>query len=138
MRPGGRTCSAAALAVGGGSGPEFLSATLLPGRGINVLQITAYLPEKGEVNLLVHPHWGGDPANERDRRGRAGGESLEMGGAIEAPWAGRISGQPPPDGGTDRSMAGTSFSPANGDEGQLWMGGAMATGGLLLKRAATT
>src|SRR5271170_5730196 len=34
----------------GGSVPEFLSATLLPGRGMNLLQIKAYLPQKGEVN----------------------------------------------------------------------------------------
>jgi hypothetical protein len=26
--------------------PEFLSATLLPGRGVNVLQIRAYIPQK--------------------------------------------------------------------------------------------
>src|SRR5579864_8886354 len=39
----------------GGNGPEFLSATLLPGRGMNLLQITAYLPQKGEVNLLASP-----------------------------------------------------------------------------------
>src|SRR5271163_663766 len=39
----------------GGSGPEFLSATLLPGRGMNLLQIKAYLPQKGEVNLLASP-----------------------------------------------------------------------------------
>jgi hypothetical protein len=35
--------------------PEFLSVTLLPGRGMNVLQITAYIPGKGEVNLLASP-----------------------------------------------------------------------------------
>ena len=38
-----------------GNVPEFLSATLLPGRGMNLLQITAYLPQKGEVNLLASP-----------------------------------------------------------------------------------
>ena len=35
--------------------PEFVSATLLPGRGMNVLQIVAYIPQKGEVNLLASP-----------------------------------------------------------------------------------
>src|ERR1700743_2885096 len=39
----------------GGSGPEFLSAMLLPGRGMNLLQITAYVPDKGQVNLLASP-----------------------------------------------------------------------------------
>ena len=49
--------------IGGGSRPEFLSATLLPGRGMNVLQITAYLPHKGEVSLLASPTLG--DANRR-------------------------------------------------------------------------
>ena len=39
----------------GGTMPEFLSVTMLPGRGMNVLQITAYIPGKGEVNLLASP-----------------------------------------------------------------------------------
>jgi aldose 1-epimerase len=39
----------------GDARPEFLSATLLPGRGMNVLQITAYIPGRGEVNLLASP-----------------------------------------------------------------------------------
>src|SRR5437868_7675942 len=29
--------------IAGGNGPEFLTATLLPGRGMNLLQITAFL-----------------------------------------------------------------------------------------------
>jgi len=39
----------------GGTMPEFLSVTMLPGRGMNVLQIKAYIPGKGEVNLLASP-----------------------------------------------------------------------------------
>ena len=54
----------------GGNGPEFLSATLLPGRGMNLLQITAYLPQKGEVNLLASPTLEeAAQAAERDGRG---------------------------------------------------------------------
>lgn len=77
----------------GGITPEFLSATLLPGRGMNVLQITAYLPGKGEVPLLVSP-----PLEvaakamtgiDSDVNGEA---SLAIGGAFEVPWAGQISG----------------------------------------------
>src|SRR3984885_1624247 len=56
MRPGGQDAILLERSqFGGGSGPEFLSATLLPGRGMNVLQITAYLPDKGEVSLLASP-----------------------------------------------------------------------------------
>src|SRR6202044_2583705 len=39
----------------GGLVPEFVSATLLPGRGMNLLQLTAYLPGTGVVSLLDAP-----------------------------------------------------------------------------------
>ena len=77
----------------GSSTPEFLSMTMLPGRGMNVLQITAFIPTRGEVGLLDSPTvekaqevmtGAGDDAN-----GRA---SLTMGAALEAPWAGPIWG----------------------------------------------
>lgn len=79
--------------------PEFLSAILLPGRGMNVLQIKAYIPQKGEMNLLASPpledaarllNGTGDDAH--------GAASLTMGGAIEVPWAGRMGGTLSPDG----------------------------------------
>ena len=35
--------------------PQFLQATVLPGRGMAVLQIKAYLPGKGEIDLLNAP-----------------------------------------------------------------------------------
>src|SRR5439155_8979958 len=82
-----------------GNGPEFLTATLLPGRGMNLLQITAYLPEKGEVNLLASP-----PLQEVAKiltgtgADANGAKSLSMGASIEMPWAGRISGVSMPDG----------------------------------------
>lgn len=83
----------------GGGLPEFVSATLLPGRGLNTLQITAYLPGKGEVALLSAPSLA-QAAVSMDREGADanGGASLNMGGAIEAPWSGRIFGTPSPDG----------------------------------------
>ncbi len=56
VRPGGQdVVQLQRSQIAGGDGPEFLSATLLPGRGMNLLQITAYLPQKGEVNLLASP-----------------------------------------------------------------------------------
>lgn len=79
----------------GGSVPEFVSVTLLPGRGMNVLQITANLPDRGEVQLLASP-----PLAEAATRLNAPGApaaGLTMGGAIEAPWAGRLSGFGPAD-----------------------------------------
>src|SRR5271154_5144236 len=70
-----------------GNGPEFLSATLLPGRGMNLLQIRAYLPQKGEVNLLASPT-PEDASTELSGSGAdaAGAKSLSMGAAIELPW----------------------------------------------------
>src|SRR5215471_15517592 len=35
--------------------PQFLEATVLPGRGMAVLQIKAFLPGKGEIDLLNGP-----------------------------------------------------------------------------------
>src|SRR4051812_21959062 len=100
VRPGGQEpVQLQRSQIAGGNGPEFLTATLLPGRGMNLLQITAYLPQKGEVNLLVSPSVQ-DAAKiltgtEADVNGA---KSLSMGAAIELPWAGRISGVSTPDG----------------------------------------
>jgi hypothetical protein len=37
------------------SQPQILGADILPGRGMNIYQIHAYIPGKGEVGLLVAP-----------------------------------------------------------------------------------
>jgi aldose 1-epimerase len=77
----------------GGTMPEFLSVTMLPGRGMNVLQIGAYIPGKGEVNLLASPSVeGAESAMTGAGEDADGKASLTMGGAFEAPWAGRIGG----------------------------------------------
>src|SRR5579875_2564361 len=38
-----------------GGAPEFLSATVIPGRGMNLFQITANLPGKGVTNIFFAP-----------------------------------------------------------------------------------
>jgi galactose mutarotase-like enzyme len=38
-----------------GNTPQFLGVTLLPGRGLNVFQISAYLPGKGKIHVLASP-----------------------------------------------------------------------------------
>lgn len=99
-RPGGQDALVLQrVLLEGGGMPEFVSATLLPGRGMNTLQITAYLPGRGEVALLSAPGVA-QAAVSMDGQGTDvnGGASLKMGGAIEAPWAGRIYGTPSPDG----------------------------------------
>lgn len=77
------------------STPEFLSMTLLPGRGMNVLQIRAYIPGKGEVNLMASPTVEAAAkamtGKGEDTDGRA---SVTMGSPFEVPWAGRAWGAP--------------------------------------------
>lgn len=112
------------------SGPEFVSATLLPGRGMNLLQLKAYIPQMGNVDLLASPSLV-DAAKQMTGEGEDadGGASLTMGGAIEAPWAGRIWGMAS-DGSTIANWQGhTLHLPANGGK---------SNGGLLLARQADT
>src|ERR1700690_2824583 len=35
--------------------PEFLSVQVLPGRGMNVFQVRAFVPGKGDINLIASP-----------------------------------------------------------------------------------
>jgi aldose 1-epimerase len=139
VRPGGQdVVQLQRSQLMGGSEPEFLSATLLPGRGMNVLQITAYLPQKGEVNLLASP-----PLEEAGRllsgtgADASGAKSLTMGGAIEVPWASRISGATTPD---EKSLItmwhGMRLTLPTDAKDSYGVGGAMAAGGLMLKQAS--
>jgi aldose 1-epimerase len=111
--------------------PEFLSATMLPGRGMNLLQITASVPGKGEVPILFSPSLAdatrvltgaGEDAN--------GSVSTTFGAAILAPWAGRLTGSPTSSSSTLESVwqgARISFPPAHA-------GGTISTMGLMLDR----
>ncbi len=83
-------------ATGDGSKPEFLSATILPGRGMNLFQITANIPGKGEIPLFFDlPDQfttGGDDS--------VGNRSFAGGGAFLVPYPNRIRGKLSPDGKT--------------------------------------
>lgn len=81
------------LQSGVGATPEFLSVTLLPGRGMNVFQITAYLPGRGEVSLLASQSI--DAAAKIMNGGPddlQGNKSFSMGGALLFPFANRLVG----------------------------------------------
>lgn len=81
------------LQSGVGAKPEFLSVTVLPGRGMNVFQVTAYLPGRGEVPLLASPSL--DAAAKLLNGGpddQYGNASFTMGGALLFPFANRIVG----------------------------------------------
>jgi aldose 1-epimerase len=82
-----------------GKKPEFLSVTLLPGRGMNVLQVTAWIPGKGVVELLNSP----SPEVANIRMNGQGGDkfgnaSTSFGGAFQVPYASRMCGELAPDG----------------------------------------
>lgn len=84
-----------------GKDVEFLSATLLPGRGMDVFQITAMIPGHGEVPLLLAPPVDTVSTQLTDKGDDAHGEaSMTMGGAFLLPWAGRLSGERSADGAT--------------------------------------
>lgn len=120
----------------GTSMPEFLSATLLPGRGMNILQITVSLPDKGEIQLLASPSVK-DAAKAMSGQGSDanGAASLQIGSAIEVPWAGRM-------GGFATTGASRVMTNWRGRMLGLPVDGGMpgepagAVGGLLLKRAS--
>jgi aldose 1-epimerase len=132
-RPGGQEpATLLRTRQAGDSTPEFLSATMLPGRGMNVLQITAYVPGKGEVNLMASPSVEGAASAMNGKGADLDGQaSMAMGGAFEVPWAGRIWGIAAPTGGhlTTVWRGHTITVPVSGD-------GAIAADGLMLTQAS--
>lgn len=73
--------------------PEFLSAVILPGRGMSLLQVTAFVPGKGVVSVLA------SPSIEEAAQLLNGGlddvhgvKSFAFGSAFLVPYANRIRG----------------------------------------------
>ena len=100
---------------------------------MSVLQITAYLPDKGEVNLLASPTL--EAASRRFAEGDAAAgraAGLEVGGAIEAPWAGRLGGVKTTDGANVMAMWRGRGLIVPGDRADE--AGTVSDGGLLLTR----
>jgi aldose 1-epimerase len=131
VRPGGQDAVVLEHAqVADADSPQFVSATLLPGRGMNLLQIKAHLPQMGTVDLLASPSLE-DAAKQMTGEGddADGSASMAMGGAIEAPWAGRIWGV---------ASNGTNVTTWQGHTLDLPANGRVSTGGLLLDRQADT
>ncbi len=80
--------------------PEFTSVTLLPGRGMEILQITANFPGKGEVNVLASPDLAGAKKMldvDDDANGDLG---YRLGAAFLVPYPNRIRGKLSADGKT--------------------------------------
>lgn len=96
-RPGGRDpIVLSRTQTIGGTMPEFLSATILPGLGMDVVQITGFLPGRGEVPLLSAPAL--KLIADGQLPGRTGPNDTL--GAIEVPWGGGMAGTASPLGNT--------------------------------------
>ncbi len=129
-RPGGSEAVVLKRAQTAGSNlPEFLSATLLPGLGMDVLQISAYLPGRGEVDLLAAPTV--DQMAAGTGADRAGAN--DDWGAIELPWGGTLPGVLSPLGTTLSTYwkGRTLELPVTGTAGR-----SVAEGGLLVGESA--
>lgn len=74
--------------------PQFLSITLFPGRGLNVFQITAYIPGRGNIHLLASPSLR-IAAHALTGKGpdQFGDNSYTFGGAFLIPYPNRIFGK---------------------------------------------
>lgn len=80
--------------------PEFTSITLLPGRGMEIQQITANFPGKGNVNVLASPDLAGS-AKMLDQDDTANGDlGYRLGAAFLCPYPNRIRGKLSADGKT--------------------------------------
>lgn len=74
--------------------PEFLFATILPGRGMNLFQITAYQPGKGTIQIFATPSLQ-DAAQivNAETPQEHGVKGFTFGGGFIAPYANRVRGK---------------------------------------------
>ena len=72
----------------GANAPEFRSATLLPGLGMSLLQISAFVPGRGEVALLAAPSL--EEMTDGTMSPKMGQNDTR--GAFEVPWGGMLGG----------------------------------------------
>jgi len=95
--------------------PRFLGATIAPGRGMNLLQLRAYLPGKGEVSLLNPTSLSEDKKTLDEGDDEFGNKGFQVGAGILLPYANRIRGTLSQDGKTiTTSIAGKTVAlPAN-------------------------
>ena len=118
--------------------PEFTSVTVMPGRGMELLYVTANFPGKGEVQVLDSPSLA-DAQNMLDRQDNANGDlGYRLGSAFLVPYPNRIRGKLSPNGKTiTTSWRGHPLTlPAN-NIGKLRGAERHAMHGLILKAKAT-
>jgi galactose mutarotase-like enzyme len=82
----------------GATQPEFTGITLMPGRGMEVQQITAWFPGKGEVHVLASPTLAQSATMLNTRDTPNGDLGYRLGAAFLFPYPNRIRGKLSPDG----------------------------------------
>ena len=117
--------------------PEFTSVTVLPGRGMELLYISANVPGKGEIPVLLTPDLATAARQLDEQDTPTGNNGYMIGAALIAPYANRIGGIVSADGQTvtvnwhEKTMTLPANSPVR--PGQS----AHAMHGLMLKSKAT-
>ena len=82
----------------GSAHPQFLQATILPGIGMNLLQIKAFIPNYGEIDLLHSPALGKAKEILEDSNDLFHNAAFMFGSALLLPFANRIRGELSSDG----------------------------------------
>jgi galactose mutarotase-like enzyme len=80
--------------------PEFTSVTILPGRGMEVLQITANFPGKGNIDVLASPDLAESKKMLDEQDTPNGDLGYRLGSAFLVPYPNRIRGKLSADGKT--------------------------------------
>lgn len=82
------------------SKPQFLEAVVLPGMGMDILQLKAYVPGKGEFQVLTTMDLPGAKKYLETDNDEFGNNVFKMGAAFLLPYPNRIRGKLSPDGKT--------------------------------------
>ena len=97
---GGQKIVTLTRAATGAAKPEFTSVTLAPGRGMEILQITANFPGKGNVDVLASPDLAGAKKMLDGDDDDFGNLGYRLGAAFLVPYPNRIRGKLSADGKT--------------------------------------
>ena len=97
---GGQRIATITRDVSGTTKPEFTSVTFAPGRGMEILQITANFPGKGNVNVLASPDLAGAQKMLDVDDDAFGDLGYRLGSAFLVPYPNRIRGTLSADGKT--------------------------------------
>ncbi len=92
--------------------PEFTSVTLAPGRGMELIQITANFPGKGSVNVLASPDLAAAKQMLDEKDTPNGDLGYRLGAAFLVPYPNRIRGKLSEDGKTLDHLVGRPYDHA--------------------------